>query len=301
VNRDSWGFSAVIVAATLGGLMVWSLSDFRLPHNEIAVLLIAIGVVIFWRTVANRNSRRREYRHKQNWDGGNYHPTANLPTDYGAIINEARAYREARENENKDRKSAETLTIIGVFIAGAIAYLQWNALEKTDVTLGKQDETTRLRDRAFVYFNGTEVQPYPANSPVVWGAIIGISNTGNMAANRLTVRFACPITERTSFVQDPFAIATQWRKLDFPNVIGPKQFLGPLQLRGCETAITDINEAKKHQRVIYLALEIQYLDGFEAQKMRVTRMGRIYQFDDFDGFSMGFAGPNNCSDDDCPK
>jgi hypothetical protein len=176
------------------------------------------------------------------------------------------------------------LVVVGV-ITAAILYVT--------------DQTSRLRDRAFVYFGDPPVTPYPTSDPILWGVGITVTNAGNMPARRLTIRYACPDVPFSDDVLDTFRlVTTQWKTAQIGSVIGPKQ---GATLQACEVPIDVINEAKNSLRRVFYLVEAKYLDGFDLSTPRVTRMSRVFGFDRFGGQNLGFTSSHNCSDDDCPK
>jgi hypothetical protein len=170
-----------------------------------------------------------------------------------------------------------------------VGILQWCILRQTD-------QTSRLRDRAFIYFLNPTFFPYPPDKPIVWGISINLQNAGNMPARRISIRYGYTISEASANIVDPFPLAT-WADASVPNVIGPKQ---SFSLQGCEFPISIIEAAQKSEKNIFILMEAKYIDGFELDRLRVTQMSRSLRFDAHGGFSLGFAGPHNCTDDDCP-
>ncbi len=186
---------------------------------------------------------------------------------------------------------ATALLVIVTIILAMIAYWQGKILDRTD-------ETSRLRDRAFVYFGDPGFVPYPPENVIVHGVTIFVNNAGNMPARRVVVRYSCPnVLKSNGPIKDPFDSAN-WTTADMPQVIGPKQTFG---LQTCEIPIGVITEAQKGNRDIFIITEVSYIDGFDLVHTRVTQMTRNLRFDRFGGHSLGFIGPHNCSDDDCPK
>ncbi len=267
-----------------------ALIDGVLHHDPLALIFAAIIIFGTWELIGYSNQKPRPVNQ-------------NDRSNAGSPPNENRQ----QQDQEKERFSWRT-PITGFVKLGAlekftavlvvIGYFQCWALIKTDHTIDRQNETTKLRDRAFVYFEGAGNLPYPNNEPVVWGLFAKINNTGNIAARDLRVRFACPVDKKND--RDPFEIATKWFDLETPNVIGPKQNIGPLWLAGCDIPISVVNEAGRSESTIYMALEASYFDGFEMSKRRVTQMGRAFRFDRFGGMRLGFAG-QNCSDEGCSK
>ena len=197
------------------------------------------------------------------------------------------------EHRRNERMMARWTRVLGGF---TIALALISAL--TAFILYKTDQTSRLRDRAFVYFGDPPLTPYPPNSPIVWGIGVTVANAGNMPARRLTIRYTCPDAPLSDDVPDTFRLATQWKTAQIGGVIGPKQ---GATLQGCEVPIDVINEAKKSLRHVFYLVEAKYLDGFDLSTPRVTQMSRVLNFDQWGGQSLGFTSTRNCSDDDCPK
>jgi hypothetical protein len=170
-----------------------------------------------------------------------------------------------------------------------LAILQWQALRNTD-------QTSRLRDRAFVYFADPIIEPFPnKENPVSYRNDIVIINAGNMPARRISVRhswISFPVTEN---VIDPWPFVKKWSDAETANVLGPKQ-AGSFQGQGIP--VETINDAKMSKIDIFVVMEAKYLDGFETEKVRITQMSRKLRFDKY-SYSLGFAGPHNCTDDDC--
>ena len=204
------------------------------------------------------------------------------------------AETEHRQNE---RMMARWTRNLGWFTA-ALVVMSVLTLWVLDET----DQTSRLRDRAFVYFGDPPVTPYPNPpiDPILWGVGITVTNAGNMPARRLTIRYACPDAPASDDVPDTFRLATQWKTAQIGSVIGPKQ---GATLQGCEVPIEVINDAKKSPplRHVFYLVEAKYLDGFYLSTPRVTQMSRVFGFDKWGGQNLGFTSSHNCSDDDCPK
>jgi len=196
------------------------------------------------------------------------------------------------EHQTNERMMARWTRVLGIF---TIVLVFISAL--TAWILYKTDETSRLRDRAFIYFGDPPVTPYPADNPIVWGVGVTVSNAGNMPGRRVTIRYACPDASRSEHVSDPFSLV-KWNDVEVGSVVGPKQ---GFSLQGCNVSIDKINDAKKGFRDVFYVSEVKYIDGFDLKTLRVTQVSRIFRFDQWGGQSVGFAGPHNCSDEDCPK
>jgi hypothetical protein len=138
------------------------------------------------------------------------------------------------------------------------------------------------------------------------GVGIIILNAGNMLARSIMVQYACPDAPSSDKTIDPFRLA-HWERAEVGNVIGPKN---NFQLQACQIPIATVAAAhwskdakgapKEPEREIFYVVQVTYLDGF-SDEQRVTQMSRNFWFDEQNNFSLGFRGPHNCSDDDCPK
>lgn len=184
----------------------------------------------------------------------------------------------------------------------ATVVIAWATIELTTVSEGQRkilertDQTSRLRDRAFIYFFDPTITPYPPEKPTVWGIGVNVENAGNMPARRVTVRYACVDAPRSQHVVDPFPMRN-WINAEVPSVIGPKR---GVSIQSCNIPMGKIEAAKTFEIDVFILMETKYLDGFVADRDRVTRMTRVLRFDQYGGHSLGFAGPHNCTDDDCP-
>jgi len=201
-----------------------------------------------------------------------------------------KADAEHRENERLMARWTRRLGWFTAVLAVTSILTLW--------VLYRTDETSRLRDRAFVYFGDPQRRPYPDANPIVWAFSIKFGNAGNMPASRVAVRVACPDAPFTDDVSDSFRLATDWTTAQIASVIGPKQ---DAEVQGCEVKIEKINEAKNHNLRVFYLVEAKYLDGFDLHTTRVTQMSRALAFDQWGGYSMGFTNSHNCTDDDCPK
>ncbi len=200
------------------------------------------------------------------------------------------AETEHRVNERIMARWTRILGVVTIALAAIGAATAWIAYEA--------DQTSRLRDRAFVYFGDPQIRPYPDADPIIWAFSIKFTNAGNMPARRVAVRVACPDAPFSDKVSDTFRLVADWHAAQIANVIGPKQ---EAEVQGCEVKIEKINEAKNFHLHVFYLVEAKYLDGFDLNTTRVTQMSRVLGFDQWGGHSLGFADSHNCTDDDCPK
>ena len=168
----------------------------------------------------------------------------------------------------------------------------------TLAVLYRTDETSRLRDRALLYFGDPHITPYPDTKPIVWAFDINVANAGNMPARRVAIRFDCPRAPSSDDVRDTFQLAKELKSAAIASVIGPKQ---EVRLQACEVPIEVIAQAQNFQLNILYLVEAKYLDGFDAETTRVTQMSRGLSFDTSGGRSWSFTNSHNCTDDDCPE
>jgi hypothetical protein len=118
---------------------------------------LAITVIVIARVAQVFFERRQEKASQQKWNSSHYDKGTEGAANFAAVINEARAYREAKTTERNGKRFGETLTIVLLCIAAIVAYLQWGTLEKTDQTL-------RAGQRAFVVAERRAEQSAPSNS-----------------------------------------------------------------------------------------------------------------------------------------
>jgi hypothetical protein len=227
------------------------------------------------------------------------------PTKPPAIIRVFRSLKRQRhsrkrrqtEHQRNEQTMARWTRRLGIFtivlalVSGLTAWI-----------LYETDQTSRLRDRAFVYLGNPPITPYPPDKPIVWGVGITVHNAGNMPAHRVVIQYDCPDALMADKTVDPFRLA-RWKRAEIGNVIGSKN---DVVLQACSIPIAIISaarwskDAKEPEREIFYVAQVTYLDGF-SDELRVTQMSRSFRFDQQGNYSLGFAGPHNCSDEDCPK
>lgn len=162
----------------------------------------------------------------------------------------------------------------------------------------KSDETSRLRDRAFLYFANPVVKPYPEKgTPITYRNDIVLINAGSMPARRVSVVYGWKEFPKSNNIEDPWKYI-DWTPAQIASVVGPKH---TTVFQGRSIPLKTINAAIESKSDIFVAMEAKYLDGFDLDKVRITQMCRKPRFDAQGGSSLGFAGPHNCTDNDCPK
>ncbi|MFA4909592.1 MAG: hypothetical protein WC649_00885 [Desulfobacteria bacterium] len=195
-----------------------------------------------------------------------------------------------------DGTSLNRVMMWATIVIAICAFLQFIALIFQYCVMNKQDKTSRLRDRAYVYFADPILTPYPPDKPIVCGIVINVENTGNMPARHISIRFSWIASQHSEKIIDPFPLVN-WHTVQVPSFIGPKQRFS-LQ-GGDDIPINIIEEAKKFKIDVFILMEATYIDGFDLNKTRITQMSRSLRFDAHGSQSLGFAGPHNCTDDDC--
>jgi hypothetical protein len=170
---------------------------------------------------------------------------------------------------------------------------QHNAMNKIADATKQVDETSRLRDRAFVYFAPNfRLYPDPKN-PVVWAIEIFFENFGAMPARKILIKYKCIILDKE--VSDPFNLG-EWKRAEVGTVIGPKQPGGFLAHQG---DFKEVGLIKQGKLIVYVVARIEYKDGFDFKTIRVTEISRKLNVDPYNGHTFYLAGPHNCSDEDC--
>ncbi len=191
----------------------------------------------------------------------------------------------------KDNCKDKMMVLITVILA-IIGIFQWTAIEKTD-------QTSRLRDRAFVYFLIPTIKPWPEPPAKVtdWGVLIKINNAGNMPARNLSIRYALVQTDKAKKIIDPWPDA-KFTPVNVTDSIGPKQSFSLVAEPGIK--IKEVEACKKSEIDIFLLMEVKYIDGFDLKDFRYTQMSLQLRIDEGGTHGQYFAGPHNCTDDQCP-
>jgi hypothetical protein len=125
--------------------------------------------------------------------------------------------------------SGETLTIIVLCITAFIAYLQWQTLEKTDITL-------RNRQRAFVFLEGVHMSQLPAQPQEYdWLFVAAIQNNGATQTKNLISRLACRRDPKGS------------------DLVSRHSVLGPMQTAGaCSWPADDLARIRQNKLHIFM-------------------------------------------------
>lgn len=175
------------------------------------------------------------------------------------------------------------------FFLVVVGALQWNTLKQTD-------QTSRLRDRAFINFSNPTLNDFPNYNPPRMTVNVTAQNTGNVSARNVSIEYDCLIVEKSKDIADPFKIA-KFHKAQIPQFIGPKQVVG--------FAAIDVERDKFMDRMlkegikVYIVVKTEYLDGFDPDHKRTTQMSRQFHVDVTKLHSFSFAGSHNCIDEDC--
>jgi len=153
-------------------------------------------------------------------------------------------------------------------------------------------ETTRLRDRAFIQFFDLGRGGYDKE---FWVIKMGVINQGNVPARNVMGRYAF-IRDRNSVEAAPWKNMKNWKQIQLPSVIGPKQRIE----NDVAIKMSDIEIIKKDYptTAIIAMWEVTYFDGFH-HKRRITQMSRILRFDKNGDNSLQFTKFHNCTDEDC--
>jgi len=114
----------------------------------LACFLVVCGIVIAIQIARFNKWRGNENKEKQKWDSEYRNARAYATANLKPIVDEQRAYHEARNREHGRRYFGETISFVVLIIAAAIAFMQWLTLEKTDRTL---HDTVVTANRAWVY------------------------------------------------------------------------------------------------------------------------------------------------------
>lgn len=173
--------------------MAWALHDLPSATVQIVGLIITISVVLIVRIVFLYFARARERREEQKWESESGDYSADSTVNQKAIINEARAFREAQKRQNHSREIGDILTLLVLCAGGAITFLQWETLEKTD-------QTFKLQGRAWIAPRGfVETPPNFRNRVDLYTeATLGLENVGKEPALKVAEEIypiAFPVAE----------------------------------------------------------------------------------------------------------
>jgi hypothetical protein len=131
---------------------VWFFPTPEHPHLTI-VSVYGIGALVSCVSLAiiyvlfRKYIRGQERHHEIKWKSGQYDKGTEGADITEAVVNEARAYREAQKNADHGREFVEGATLVLLGFAAWIGFFQWQTLEKTDQTL-------RLQGRAWIAQRG---------------------------------------------------------------------------------------------------------------------------------------------------
>lgn len=211
-----------------------------------------------------------------------------IPPD-GTKSEEKRDTTPTNNNSSRDWLLITFTGLLAIFTG-----LLWKSTKKID-------QTSRLRDRARVYFSDPVVVKDPPQSPDAVGSVlVSIRNIGNMQATVISFRCGWVYRDASENIQDPFPLIENFREIIIPKFIGPKQRFNYLQ--GADAIPNNkIIEAENRKINIFIAMEVIYYDGFDFKNPRITQACRSWRFDKERRFTWGFVGPHNCTDDDCKE
>lgn len=205
---------------------------------------------------------------------------------------------------DKNKHDNETDTNLWIMratiVLAIVAFFQLITMFFQYKIMDKTDETSRLRDRAFVYFSTPTFTPYPSKeSPKEYIFKIIARNTGNMPAKNIDIRYAA-IYNKTKTDIAPIKQA-EWVKVNTPKALGPKEdFLFQL-FKAKEIYPDEFGEMKKNNSTFkFILAKITYFDGF-SNEQRVTKMGVRLNVDGSGATSFTYTENHNCTDNDCQK
>lgn len=203
---------------------------------------------------------------------------------------------DATEKASNAAGKSAVATFLAAIAAAAAVYIGWLQLG----TLEKSEAAMRNSSRAFVYFDRLELSPYPRppDDVAVFGVTVVTTNSGNTPALRMRFRSAC-LQSAWEFEGDPYEL-TDWTKVapGQPMILGPKQ---TLTLQGCNLTPDQITNLRNGKTNIHVIVETRYEDTFHSGVQRVTQTVQRLRIDAEGGYSFGFVGAHNCSDDNCPQ
>ena len=128
MRQQDWGLAAVLIAMTLGGVIVWSLLNAPPDYLVIAVIFLGAGVgtlaAALWSVYHNRG------RPEPNWYRGDTEREPHLAALVDALVNESRANREEQQREEKLNYPIELLTLFAVLVTASFVIFQWHEMVK---------------------------------------------------------------------------------------------------------------------------------------------------------------------------
>jgi hypothetical protein len=255
-----------------------------------AVFVIICGLLACVQVWRFRKAREKEQAEEniesaQHDDDGT--PSA---ANFQSVVKEIRTYRHAQSRENEGHYFGETVTLFVLIITAGVLFLQWQ-------TLGKTDNTQRMINRAFVYVDQINVIPYP-NPPSVYSGWAAISNGGATLATHASVQGGCARAKPDENIDDPFS-QLKWDDgiINKVNIVSPKQNF-PLPI--CDFKEPEFTAAVKGEIQLFIRVIVQYRDIFDPTFPRVTER-TVKLLADGITYRFAYVGPNNCTDDDCPK
>jgi uncharacterized membrane protein len=120
-------------------------------------LVVLAGVVVAIQATRFCRERKQEAAEEQVWNAKRNNQSTDSAANFESVVEEVRAYREAKKRESERRYFGETITTLALVAAAAFAYFQWLTLDKTDKTLRDTLNSSDLERRAWLYTNFTQV------------------------------------------------------------------------------------------------------------------------------------------------
>lgn len=220
---------------------------------------------------------------------------SNIPLTEGTESNKHSNQTANKINENSQpekkwivclkRPVTDWMLAVATLLIGITAIFQCQILQETN-------QTSQVRDKAYLYFADPEIFPYPPKGePVTTGVSIVAVNLGNIPGRLISIR--CGWIDGKDNAVDQFPLA-KLSAVNVVNFIGPRQ---GMKLQGCEIPPDIYRKAKEMKVNIFVLMEVKYTDSFDNKRIRITRTSRSLRFDIHGGKSWGFA--YNCTDEDC--
>lgn len=184
-------------------------------------------------------------------------------------------------------------------VVAVFTYKLWVVNERLTDIANKADETTRLRDRAYLYFDSPKMVAYPPANFTHFGFSNILRNMGNMPARNVRLRTSLVFADARKDVAEPYSLLRSTENFQENSfVLGPKQEV-PFQCG--DISIQEYRRVLNKQLNIYLISEVAYTDGFDSILEHRTQATQWLNIDKAGGYSFTGLGKHNCADNDCPK